>query len=178
MNYADGDDVPLGRGAVLKDPVTIAADDTATARLAAHPQTDPVLLSLPGRPKDCQPDGEEAAAETCLEQIHLIETGSGPRIETALLRELLARSPELEKGLTDPAEVQNYHHPLASVNAYKHRLHALRCENINLRLRVHDLETQLNWMRATRGWQLLEKYRRWRRTVSGWFQPIFKKNFV
>ncbi|GEM_PF-3781510 len=94
--------------------------------------------------------------QTCLEQLHLIEAGSLPRGETALLRDLLTRSPAVGNGL-------------AGVNAYKHRLHALRCENINLRRRLYDLETQLNQMRATRGWKLLEKYRRWRQTVSGWF---------
>jgi hypothetical protein len=94
--------------------------------------------------------------QTCLEQLHLIETGNGTPVETAMLRDTLARSPEMGNGL-------------AEVNAYKHRLHGLRCENINLRRRIHDLENQLNEMRATRGWKLLEKYRQWRRTVSGWF---------
>lgn len=144
----------------MNDPLTIAVDEAAMVRLAAPPHTDPVLLALPGRQTECRSPGEEA--------IHLLETGSGPRIETALLREMLARDPHLAKCLADPTETPNHPHPLAGVNAYKHRLHALRCENVNLRLRVHDLETQLSRMRATRGWQLLEKYRRWRRTVFGW----------
>lgn len=158
----------------MKNPMKIAANDTETARLAPPPQSDPILLTLPGQRTDCPPEDGEATGASCLEQIHLIETDSGPRIETTLLKELLARSPELDKVLADSAEVQNSPHPLAGVNAYKHRLHALRCENINLRLRVQELETQLHRMRATRGWQLLEKYRRWRQTVSGWLQPIFK----
>jgi|SRR5579875_431217 len=99
--------------------------------------------------------------EPCLEQLYLIETERGPRSETALLKEVLRRCPEWEP-------------ELAYVNAYKHRLHALRCENVNLRLRIQDLETQLNQMRATRGWRLLEKYRRWRRMVSGWFREQTK----
>jgi hypothetical protein len=148
----------------------IAADGaTEMTRLAAPVQTDPVLLALPGRQTDCLPSGEP-----CPEPIHLLETGSGPRIETALLKELLARNPHLEKWLADPTEARNNPDPLAGINAYKHRLHALRCENVNLRLRVHELETQLSRMRATRGWQLLEKYRRWRRTVFGWLQPAAK----
>lgn len=106
--------------------------------------------------------------EPCLEQLHLIEIGSGPRIETTLLRERLARSPGLGQELADPTEIQNYSHPLAGVNAYKHRLHALRCENIYLRVRLQELETQLEQIRASRGWKLLEKYRRWRRTVGSW----------
>jgi hypothetical protein len=97
------------------------------------------------------------SVEACLEQLHLIETGRMPRVETAMLRDQLARSPEQGPSRAD-------------VYAYKHRLHALRCENIALRLQIHNLETQLSEMRATRGWKLLEKFRWWRRTVSGWFQ--------
>lgn len=144
----------------MNDPLTIASDEAEMTRLASPPQTDPVLLALPMRQMDCPSSNEET--------IHLLETGSEPRIETALLRELLARSPQLANCLADSTEPLNSRHPLAGVNAYKHRLHALRCENVNLRLRVHDLETQLSGMRATRGWQLLEKYRCWRRTMWGW----------
>src|SRR5579875_2478743 len=99
--------------------------------------------------------------EPCLEQLYLIETERGPRSETALLKEVLRRCPEWEP-------------ELAYVNAYKHRLHALRCENVNLRLRIQDLETQLNQMRATRGWKLLEKYSQGRRTVWRWLHPFSK----
>lgn len=102
------------------------------------------------------------SVEPCLEQLHLIETGSVPRVETAMLRELLARSPE-------QGQVR------ANVNGYKHRLHALRCENFDLRLRIHDLETQIKQMCATRGWKMLERLRWWRRTVSGWLHWT-KKN--
>jgi multidrug resistance efflux pump len=62
----------------------------------------------------------------------------------------------------------------AELNADKHRLHALRSENCTLRLRIDDLEAQLAQMRATRGWKLLEKFRGWRRTVSGWLHPFSK----
>ncbi len=98
------------------------------------------------------------SAEPCRDQLHLIETGTIPRIETAMLKDRLVQNPEQGPGL-------------AEINSYKHRLHAVRCENIALRLQIHDLETQLKEMRATRGWKLLEKFRWWRRTVSGWFQP-------
>lgn len=154
----------------MKDPVMIAVDEAETARLAAPPQTAPVLLALPGRQTDCRPPCEETASEPWPEPIHLLDIGCGPRVETALLREMLARNPQLAKCLADPTETPNNAHPHAGINAYKHRLHALRCENVNLRLRVHDLETQLSRMRATRGWQLLEKYRRWRRIVFGWLR--------
>jgi hypothetical protein len=97
------------------------------------------------------------SVESCPEQLQLIETGDMPRIETAILRDRLARGSEQRPSLAD-------------VNAYKHRLHALRCENFSLRLQVHNLETQLNQMRATRGWKLLEKIRWWRRTTLGWLQ--------
>jgi hypothetical protein len=146
----------------------IAAEEADTARLAAPTQTDPVLLVLPGRQMDCPSPYEESAGEPCPEPILLLDIGSKPRVDTALLREMLGRNPHLAKCLADPTETPNHPHPLAGVNAYKHRLHALRCENVNLRLRVHDLETQLSRMRATRGWQLLERYRRWRRIVFGW----------
>lgn len=96
------------------------------------------------------------SVEPCLAQLHLIEAGILPRAESAMLRDRLAQSPQ--PGLS-----------LAEVNTYKHRLHALRCENFSLRLQIHELEEQLNQMRATRGWKLLEKFRWWRRTVSGWF---------
>jgi hypothetical protein len=96
------------------------------------------------------------SVEPCSEQLHLIEAGIMPRVETALLRDRLAQSPEL--GLS-----------LADLNTYKHRLHALRCENFILRLQIHDLETLVSQMRATRGWKMLERFRWWRRTVLGWF---------
>ncbi len=96
------------------------------------------------------------SVEPGLEQLHLIEAGSLPRVETAILKDLLARCPEQRPSPAD-------------MNAYKHRLHALRCENFSLRIHIHELETRINQMCATRGWKLLEKFRWWRRTVSGWF---------
>jgi hypothetical protein len=94
-----------------------------------------------------------------LDDLQFVETGSLPRVETALLRDVLAQRPERGQGL-------------AVVNAYKHRLNALRSENCSLRQRIHDLETQLAQMRATRGWIMLEKLRSWRRTISGWLHPF------
>jgi hypothetical protein len=133
----------------------------------------------------------QASGELCLDQLQAIETGCGPKVETALLTELLARSPGLAPSLVDPAEVHNYHNPNAAVNAYKHRLHGLRCEYASARLRIYDLETQLDQsryralvlekqvqfldavleqMRASRGWKLVEKCSRWRRIVSTWLR--------
>ncbi len=99
--------------------------------------------------------------ESGRESLHLIEAGSLPRVETAMLKDLLARG-----SVERPSRTE--------VNAYKHRLHALRCENFSLRIRIHELETRINQMCATRGWKLLEKFRWWRRTVSEWFHPLPK----
>ncbi len=153
---------------------------------SVHAETDPVLLALPQR----RTDGEAAiGAETCLAKLHVIETASGPKVERDLLVDLLERSPGLEQALADPSEIHSYHNPLAGTNAYKHRLHALRCEYVNVRLRIYDLETQLDQsryrvevlekhvrflnatleqMRASRAWKLVEKCNRWRRNVSQW----------
>ena len=131
----------------------------------------------------------EANGAPCLEQLQMIETGSGPKVETELLAEMLARSPGLGMSFADVREVHSYHNPNAAVNAYKHRLHGLRCEFVNARLRIYDLETQLDQsryrveslekhlrfleatleqMRSSRGWKLVEQCSRWRRIVSGW----------
>lgn len=114
-------------------------------------EVDPVFLALPRR-------GEDEESSTCLEQLQAIETGSGPKVETELLFELFKRSPGLEQSLVDPTEVHNYHNLLASVNAYKHRLHAIRCEYVDLRMR---LESELNQVRASRMWRLANELHRW-----------------
>lgn len=103
------------------------------------------------------------SVETGPEQLHLIEAGRMPRVESAMLRVVLAQGSQQKPNLAD-------------VNAYKHRMHALRCENFTLRLRIRELETQINQMCATRGWKLLEKFRWWRRTVLGWLHPLSKAN--
>jgi hypothetical protein len=163
-------------------------DETETGRLVSQTENDPVLLALPPRRVECQPPRAEASGEPCLEQLYLIETGCGPKVETALLVDLLSRNLDLAETLVDPSEVHNYHNPLASVNAYKHRLHAIRCEYVSARLRIFDLEAQLDrsrsrvevlerhvqfldatleQMRASRGWKLVEKCSRWRKIVLG-----------
>lgn len=166
-------------------PFPIPEEEAGTAPLASPTENEPVLLALPLRRGDSQAAEDGERDEPCLEQFQVIETGCGPPVETALLVELLTRSTGLGPGLADPAEVHHYHNPLAAVNAYKHRLHGLRCDYVNARLRIRDLETQLERlqllekhvrfledtlteMRASRGWQLVEKCSRWRRTLSGW----------
>ena len=107
------------------------------------------------------------SVESGLEPLHLIEAGSLPRVETAMLKDLLARG-----SVQRPSR--------AEVNVYKHRLHALRCENFSLRIHIHQLETRINQMCATRGWKALEKIRWWRRTVLEWLPPFIqaKRNLV
>jgi len=174
----------------------IPANETDTRRLASQAENDPVLLALPPRRVKSQTARAEESGEPFLEQLQVIETGCGPKVEAALVVDLLSRNLGVGETLADPSEVHNYHSPLASVNAYKHRLHALRCEYVNARLRIYDLETQLDQsryrvevlekhvkfldatleqMRTSRGWKLVEKCSRWRRLVSGWLAGRMKK---
>ena len=155
-------------------------------RLAVHAEAEPVLLALPPRRRDRPP---EAGGQAFLEQLQVLETGCGPKVETTLLMHLLSQSPDLDRSLVDPAELHGYPNPLAAINAYKHRLHALRCEFVNVRLSLHERETQLHQsryrnevlekhvqfldatleeMRASRAWKWVEKCSRWRRIVAGW----------
>jgi hypothetical protein len=82
-------------------------------------------------------------AQGCLEQLQVIETGCGPEVESAALRDLLTRSAGLRDSLADPIEAHTYPNPFAGANAYKHRLHALRCEYVQTRVRALELEEQL-----------------------------------
>jgi len=84
-------------------------------------------------------EGEEG----CLEQLQVVETGWGPKGETALLMDVLKRSLGLAECLADPTEVLKGDNPLVSLNHYKHRLHALRCDYADARLRGIELEEQL-----------------------------------
>jgi hypothetical protein len=141
------------------------SEKAASARQIECAEADPILLALPPRRMD-----EVTSAEPCLEQLHAIETGSGPKVEMALLLELLKESPGLEQSLVDPTEVHNYHNPLASINAYKQRLHAIRCEYVDLRMR---LEAELGQVRASRMWRVANEFNRWRqilRQYFGWFR--------
>ena len=149
----------------MENPATKPSGETGKARQPEREEADPVLLALPRRRTD-----SEGSGEPCLEQLHAIETGSGPKVETALLLELLKRSPGLERSLVDPTEVHNYHNPLASVNAYKQRLHAIRCEYVDLQMR---LEAELSHVRASYMWRLANEFHRWRQLVLqyfGWFR--------
>ncbi len=164
--------------------------EISSGRFTTLAESDPVLLTLPPRRGEKQPATAGENRDPRLERLHVIETESGPTVETALLTDLLARHLGLDQVLSDPVEVQLYHNPLASVNAYKHRLHALRCEYVNARMRIYELETQLDQsryrvkelekhvrflddtlgqMRESRGWRLVQKCSRWRRIVSEWF---------
>jgi hypothetical protein len=132
-------------------------------------------------------------AEAALEQLQLIETGCGPEVESEALRDLLTRSAGLADSLTDPIEVPNYHNPLASANAYKHRLNALRCEYAQARLRALDLEEQcvrarslierlesrvklleapLEQMKSSLAWKVAVKGFRCWWTISQWFRRL------
>ncbi|HEY7309629.1 MAG TPA: hypothetical protein VH643_09760 [Gemmataceae bacterium] len=151
---------------------------------------NPILLALPQRRTDGDlgPNQDHRDCdEQELERLQMIETGSSPQIESALLRELLHRSPGLLPNLLDPTEVHNYSSALAGISSYKHRLQAIRGEYIHARIRAEDLEVQLKQsryeierlqkhieyldaiieqMRASRGWKLVEKCSRLRQTVS------------
>ena len=134
----------------------------------------------------------EEDGNLCLEQLQAIETGWGPKVESALLMELLNRSLGFTESLADPTEVQNDCNPFAILNAYKHRLHALRCEytdthlrrleleeqlaEANLRIlrleaRVKHLDTTLEQIYASRFWKVKERCARCWRAVSRWL-PI------
>jgi len=180
---------------MMDNPSTIPEDEGAPCRLAVHPESDPVLLALPPRRIDTKSRPPDDSGEAVLEQLQIIEMGCGPKVESALLVDLLSRSPGLEESLVDPAEVHSYANPLAGVNAYKHRLHALRCEFVNVRLLLHELETQLEQsryrnevlekhvhfvdatieeMRASRAWKWAEKCSRWRRIAAGWRERFYR----
>jgi hypothetical protein len=138
----------------------------------------------------------EEAGELCLEQLQAIETGWGPRVESDLLMDLLKRSLGLTESQADPTEVQHDRNPLASLNAYKHRLHALRCEYADARLRgieldeqlaeahlrilrlearVKHLDTTLEHIYAARFWKVRECCARCWRTISRWL-PISNRS--
>jgi hypothetical protein len=102
------------------------------------------------------------------EPLQALETGWAAESESALLRDFLTRSKkQAPRGCR------------ARLHAYKHRLHALRCDYANARLRVLDLEEQLahsqlviQQMRSTRAWRMRERYHCWRQTLSQWFRRL------
>jgi hypothetical protein len=120
--------------------------------------------------------------EPGLELLQAIEMDNSPRVETALLRQLLYHA--------DSTDTPNYAGPLADLSACKHRLQAMRCEYISARVRAEELEIELKQARytigrlekhtrflqstldqmlASRAWKVVEKCNRLRRTVSGLF---------
>jgi hypothetical protein len=134
---------------------------------------------------------QETHEEPCFKQVQIIETNCGPEVESALLRDLLTRSPEPGPQLEDSLETRHSQPALAGVAAYKHRLQSIRTEYVHVLLRSLDLEAQLNEacatiellekrvahfsyelqeMRASRAWKTAENWHRWLQTVSGWFR--------
>lgn len=161
----------------MENPATNPPVDPKKGR--ENREADPVLLALPRRGWDDQ----LAPGETCLEQLQVIETGSGPKVETALLLESLKRSPGLEQSLVDPVEVHNYHNALADINAYKHRLHAIRCEYVELRMRLESelvqvrmrLESELAQVRASTMWRLANEFHRWRKLLVQYIRSFRRR---
>lgn len=85
-----------------------------------------------------------------LKHLQLIETGSTPKAELSVLRELLNQAPQFGQVLADPTEAQHYPGPFAYINAYKHRLHALRCEFVTARFRIQELSEQRDQLHQQR----------------------------
>jgi hypothetical protein len=163
------------------------ADEGAAAKLPSRsrPEVEPVFLALPRRPADSESASE--AGEAWLERLHVIETDCGPKVERSLLLDLLNRSTGFAQSSLDPVEARNDQNPLASLNAYKHRLQAIRCEYVSAHLRAETLEARLaesrsaiqqlerdieflrftlDQMLASRAWKLLETCSQWRRWAS------------
>jgi hypothetical protein len=125
------------------------------------------------------------------EQLQVIETGWGSEVESALLAELLQRSLRLDLNRADPTEIQNEDNPLARMNAYKHRVHSLRCAYADARLhgieleeqlaethlqvqrlqaQIHHLQGTLEQIYATRWWKFRERGARCWRTLLKWLR--------
>jgi len=125
---------------------------------------------------------EEAGA--CLEPFQAIATGWGPEVESTLFPDLL------ERNVADPNAAPNGD---AVVNAYKHRLHSLRCEYadarqraaeadeqlaearlhiLRLEARVKHLDTTLHQIHASRWWKVKEWCARPWRIVSRWLGNV------
>jgi hypothetical protein len=87
--------------------------------------------------------GLSPTGEAGSDSLYVIETDCGPRTDLASLLSRLKQSQGFLEGVADQTEVPLSHHPLASLNAYKHRLQAVRWEYVNARLQVEDLEGQV-----------------------------------
>lgn len=97
---------------------------------------------------DTQTVEQKEDSEAGREPLQAIETEWGSKAESALLMELLKGSPGLPPSFADLTEVHIDPSPLADLNAYKHRLQALRREYAGARLRGIELEEQLAEARA------------------------------
>jgi hypothetical protein len=144
----------------------------------------PALLVAPTSRSHTQTDEIDEAEGAGLGQFQVIATGWSPEVESALLMDLLERS------LASPAEAPNCH---AVVNAYKHRLHALRGEYadarqrateaeeqlaearlriLRLEARVKHLDTTLQQIHASRWWKVKERCAHCWRIVARWLRRI------
>lgn len=143
----------------MKRPATTLSTKIDSERPLEPSASEPVLLAMTTgnaneEQSDCDPNDK-----SCLGQLYIIETESGPSTEKGFVLEVLKNSPEVGACLADPTEVHAYHNPLASLNAYKHRLNAIRCEYVELRMRLED---ELHRMRSSALWRLVNRLHRWR----------------
>src|SRR5690349_9086602 len=94
-----------------------------------------MVASATGRGPAGVPAQEENVLEqlmtTAPEQIPALDTGYGPESESALLRDVLTQT-----NCAGP-------NALAVVQAYKHRLQAIRCEYVHVHVRAIELQEQL-----------------------------------
>jgi hypothetical protein len=89
-------------------------------------------------------NGPSPPDQTSPDFLHLIETDCGPKTDLAALVSHL----RLRRGTLEGHEATSPDQPFAGLNAYKHRLQAVRCEYAGARLRVDELEEQVKLLEA------------------------------
>ncbi len=156
----------------MKPPATKITTKIDSERSPELSDAEPVLLAMTAGNANEDHSNCDPTIKSCLGQLHIIETESGPSTEKARVLELLRYSPEVGSCLADPTEVHAYHNPLASVNAYKHRLHAIRCEYVEMRMRLED---ELHRIRSSALWRLANRLHRWRDSVWKYVYFLQKK---
>ncbi len=87
-------------------------------------------------------NGSSPPDETNQDALYLIETECGPKTDLAALVSHLRERRDLLEGRAERTDVSS-ESPFATLNAYKLRLQAVRCEYASARLRVDDLEEQV-----------------------------------